>query len=332
MARQEIDIGTRPSGVGGDTPRSAMIKINAMTDELYTKAQSLAKATGWGMNQPISMNPTDNADALPVVNGLFMFGNGGVSLPYPYVFIIQMVSAPGGYVRQIAYSLLENQTWERQFLQGATAGKAWTLLVKAGDFGYGGAVKLLTTSADTVQATGEYYGNNIPGPNGPNSYGFLSHKYLSAQYSAQEWVNPDTTNTLFRRVNANGTWTAWARVFTAANALNDPTTETGLMSKTLVGGWTVSKYANGQICIQGVGPVTAPLPPNQPTLVTVSMPVAIVPGTGRVFVNAQPQNTYDHYGALNCYVNGTAAVDIIIRNGPGTQAFQPAVTVWGYWK
>ncbi|MGU9808484.1 pyocin knob domain-containing protein [Pseudomonas sp. LF052] len=331
MARQEIDIGTRPTGAGGDTPRSAMIKINAMTDELY-RGDALAKASGWGASLPIPMKPTESADGLPVVNGLFMFGDGGVSLPFPYVYIIQMLSGTGGYVRQVAYSLVDNMTWERQFRQGAAAGTAWTQLLKAGDFGYGGAVKLLTTSADNVQATGEYYGNNIPGPNGPNSYGFLSHKYLSAQYATQEWVNPDTANTLFRRVNANGTWTDWARVYTAANALNDPSTGTGLMNKTVVGGWTVSKYANGQICIQGVGPVTPVLPPSQATLVTVSMPVAILAGTGRVFVNAQPQNTYDHYGALNCYVNGTAAVDIIIRNGPGSQAFQPAVTVWGYWK
>ena len=114
MARQEIDLGTRPSGVGGDTPRSAMIKLNAMTAELY-QGDALAKASGWGASVPISMKPTDSADALPAINGLFMFGNGGVSLPSSYVFIIQTVSgAGGGHVRQIAFDLLSEREWSRQ--------------------------------------------------------------------------------------------------------------------------------------------------------------------------------------------------------------------------
>lgn len=44
MSRQEIDLGTRPSGVGGDTPRSANFKINAMTQELYSRMDALGSA------------------------------------------------------------------------------------------------------------------------------------------------------------------------------------------------------------------------------------------------------------------------------------------------
>lgn len=44
MARSEILLGTPPSGVGGDTPRSANIKINAMTTEIYTKLDGLGTA------------------------------------------------------------------------------------------------------------------------------------------------------------------------------------------------------------------------------------------------------------------------------------------------
>jgi hypothetical protein len=36
MARQEINLGTAPTGAGGDTTRSTGMKINAMTQELYT--------------------------------------------------------------------------------------------------------------------------------------------------------------------------------------------------------------------------------------------------------------------------------------------------------
>lgn len=35
MARQNIELGTPPSGVGGDTPRSANLKVNANFAELY---------------------------------------------------------------------------------------------------------------------------------------------------------------------------------------------------------------------------------------------------------------------------------------------------------
>ena len=41
MARQEIILGTPPNGLGGDPPRTASIKINAMTKELYEKVESL---------------------------------------------------------------------------------------------------------------------------------------------------------------------------------------------------------------------------------------------------------------------------------------------------
>lgn len=38
MARQEINLGTAPTGVGGDTTRSTAIKINAMMMELYSRS------------------------------------------------------------------------------------------------------------------------------------------------------------------------------------------------------------------------------------------------------------------------------------------------------
>ncbi|AVE07461.1 hypothetical protein CYL20_23825 [Pseudomonas palleroniana] len=44
MSRQEIDLGTRPAGIGGDTPRSANVKINAMTQELYSRVEALGPA------------------------------------------------------------------------------------------------------------------------------------------------------------------------------------------------------------------------------------------------------------------------------------------------
>ena len=44
MARQEIILGTPPQGLGGDPPRTASMKINAMTTELYARNAQLGSA------------------------------------------------------------------------------------------------------------------------------------------------------------------------------------------------------------------------------------------------------------------------------------------------
>ncbi|TFF13748.1 hypothetical protein EXW72_08215 [Pseudomonas sp. BCA14] len=41
MARQEINLGTAPTGAGGDTTRSTGAKINVMTTELYARTDNL---------------------------------------------------------------------------------------------------------------------------------------------------------------------------------------------------------------------------------------------------------------------------------------------------
>lgn len=45
MARQEINLGSAPTGVGGDTTRSTGVKINAMTQELYARNAQLGSAS-----------------------------------------------------------------------------------------------------------------------------------------------------------------------------------------------------------------------------------------------------------------------------------------------
>ncbi|UOB21756.1 hypothetical protein MRY17_13425 [Pseudomonas orientalis] len=45
MARQDINIGTAPTGFGGDTTRSTAVKINAMTTELYARNAQLGTAS-----------------------------------------------------------------------------------------------------------------------------------------------------------------------------------------------------------------------------------------------------------------------------------------------
>ncbi|MBC3255615.1 hypothetical protein HU733_08935 [Pseudomonas paralactis] len=142
MARQEINIGAAPTGVGGDTPRSASIKINAMTQELFARQAQLGTAAtqnvvtgsddftpgrvsmmghaGWG-STPISKSPTDDANELPRVSGLFQFGNGGINLPNPFVQILQIANS-GGYVWQTAKAMLD----ESVYMRGRRGDGAWS--------------------------------------------------------------------------------------------------------------------------------------------------------------------------------------------------------------
>ncbi|MBD8090994.1 hypothetical protein IFT48_13410 [Pseudomonas fluorescens] len=45
MARQEIILGAPPQGIGGDPPRTASTKINAMTQEIYDRLTKLGSAS-----------------------------------------------------------------------------------------------------------------------------------------------------------------------------------------------------------------------------------------------------------------------------------------------
>ena len=98
MARQEIILGTPPSGLGGDPPRTASQKVNFMTQELYEhKAQlgtastanitsatdetylggayKVTKQGDYGLGRPLSARAVSDAD-LPIKN------NAGAAFHY----------------------------------------------------------------------------------------------------------------------------------------------------------------------------------------------------------------------------------------------------------
>ncbi|MCC3698784.1 tail fiber protein [Pseudomonas phage PseuP_222] len=60
MARQEINLGALPSGVGGDTPRVANTKINDMTEELYAAVEE-----GGGKVQTVAGVEADAGKDIP---------------------------------------------------------------------------------------------------------------------------------------------------------------------------------------------------------------------------------------------------------------------------
>ena len=72
MARQEIILGTAPTGLGGDPPRTASQKINFMTKELYAAVESMGTAA----TRDVQLNTLDNTAGKLLGPGAFGLGTG----------------------------------------------------------------------------------------------------------------------------------------------------------------------------------------------------------------------------------------------------------------
>ncbi|WP_052960082.1 phage tail protein [Pseudomonas fluorescens] len=75
MARKNIELGVIPSGQGGDTFRSAMIKVNDMTEELYQLADAAVPVSAVGSSVAQLVNGVVPASQLP------SFGNNVLEFP-----------------------------------------------------------------------------------------------------------------------------------------------------------------------------------------------------------------------------------------------------------
>jgi len=99
MARQEINLGTAPTGVGGDTTRTTGVKINAMTQELYPLALGAVEG------KPLVQAQVTSPDAA-IAKGrgaIFNYLGGGLPPGVPDGALLTM-----GYNSDVAYQLLGN--------------------------------------------------------------------------------------------------------------------------------------------------------------------------------------------------------------------------------
>jgi hypothetical protein len=71
MARQEINLGTAPTGAGGDTTRTTGVKINAMTTELYARNALLGTASNRNVGIAVGNIQDVGAPAAMVGNSAF---------------------------------------------------------------------------------------------------------------------------------------------------------------------------------------------------------------------------------------------------------------------
>jgi hypothetical protein len=359
MARQEINLGALGTGAGGDTTRSAGVKINAMTQELY-QGHALASNSGWG-GSPVVMPNTASADTLPQISALFLFGNGGQNLPYPYVFITQETAGGNGYIRQTARSLLDINTWERQFLAGQGGGAKWQAVAVSGSslplqrdlrqglgmytpFTY--VTNLDDTSAGMLIGPG-YCNNSTTGTYPPGeSYGVVNTLRNAGDHVQQDFVGltgaSGVTRPLWRRSGYGDAGAAsfgpWRMVYDDSTALRGvgPGSASGLMDVTVYNNnCVVHRYLNGAMEAFVTESRTIDLVANGVQSMNVPLPVVFLdPRFSSVSTSFAPSMNYDLFGTTVAYLDGSGAnVLLIFRNGLTPQAFtQIRVSVRGRWK
>lgn len=109
MARQDINLDTAPTGVGGDTTRSTGVKINAMMTELYARQALLGTAS----NAALTVGTTDVTAGRVLKVGDYGFGIMPVFVEYGvdvlttfgYCYINSGYSTPTGHRNGWLFSL-----------------------------------------------------------------------------------------------------------------------------------------------------------------------------------------------------------------------------------
>lgn len=214
-------------------------------------------------------------------------------------------------------------------------------LLTTGWGGLGGQLQNRVYTPDqafTTQAGGSFsYANNGGTyPAGVTDGALINMGYDTAGQFAYQLLGDWRTGNLYRRGRAAGANTAWGKIFDSINFSLDPTNG-GLMSKTTINGFTVSKYANGDCFLSGPLPSTGTLAANVPTAVTADIPnVLVAADNPAIFVQLQPQIAYDHFGVVSAYIVTTSGgfittIGYVPRNGASAQTFSPRILIKGRW-
>lgn len=158
MARQEIILGTPPTGLGGDTPRVASSKINTMMTELYARNAQLGSASnaniGTAPGQVMAVGTGGlygSPASVPMLTDLYNMG--GRSLEMGQYGPVNGVNVPGS---QSVYGLAlglqgANAEW-RHILQFTTDGDIYDMSVTNPAVGGQWRVAKFYTTLNTTRA------------------------------------------------------------------------------------------------------------------------------------------------------------------------------------
>jgi len=120
---------------------------------------------------------------------------------------------------------------------------------------------------------------------------------------------------------------------TLTSAVLDPQTQGGLMGRAVVSGWTVEKFANGLVRIQGSAPNTPIVPANGISSINVTIPSIISDiNKASILVNSSATADSSYYGIPGAEMTSATNVFFVIRNGGTAQSFGIKLEVWGPWK
>jgi hypothetical protein len=146
MAKQTINLGTAPTGVGGDTPRSAFQKTQSNFDELYQRDALLGTAANANIGTAAGnvmavgaggwLGPSiiDNSNANNAKNtGLYGLSNAANA---PFV-ALQLLTSDWGvdprWQAQLALGISQNKAYFRSILKDQTSATAWAELYHTGN-------------------------------------------------------------------------------------------------------------------------------------------------------------------------------------------------------
>lgn len=132
----------------------------------------------------------------------------------------------------------------------------------------------------------------------------------------------------------NGVKNGWVEFHHTANSLLDPALGTGgLMSYTVVSGYSIFKFASGVMIMQGQAGESGVMPANSVNVKSITIP------SGFISVNfiqpmamVTPYNIYDLIGAPECIMPSITSLRLTIRTGPTSQNAAMAITIIGRWK
>ncbi|MFL1553206.1 hypothetical protein ACI77I_29725 [Pseudomonas sp. D47] len=116
MARQEIILGMPPQGLGGDPPRTASMKINAMTTEIYDGLGKSVKKGDFGVGGDTSPDYPDGNFGNASTGGLYRWNNATAGAPIPNSYGTTLRGAyhiSTGSWTELVQSMVEPRAWLR---------------------------------------------------------------------------------------------------------------------------------------------------------------------------------------------------------------------------